>query len=296
MVGHACPFLISSRGANHDAHALLGDEPGVAISGAFIAINRFAFAPTHAIWVAFGVAIGAAVLALAATAVALLRGTQVLSGLSALIAIALIMLMAVLHGSDARWWAFGLGAGLAGASLVSATIHELSSERVRHELEVAHAPTTLSTRRRQRTDRARPSGRLSRGRPLCGRDDHTTRNQRSGSCSPITLPSAAASREPEARSDCPTTRGGRGRRDGPRRGASAVRAWHTNTALVRSRASVPYVSHATRTGASSSPRSRASGSSSSNRTTRCVSTRPMPPAVMPARGCRWPRARGRGPR
>jgi hypothetical protein len=34
---------------------------------------------------------------------------------------------------------FGLGAGLAGVSLVAATIHELSTERIRHELEIAHA-------------------------------------------------------------------------------------------------------------------------------------------------------------
>jgi hypothetical protein len=36
-----------------------------------------------------------------------------------------------------RWWTFGLGAGLAGVSLVASVAHELSSERVRHELEVA---------------------------------------------------------------------------------------------------------------------------------------------------------------
>jgi hypothetical protein len=59
--------------------------------------------------------------------------------------------MVALHGVDARWWAFGLGAGLVGVSLLASTIHELSSERVRHELEVAHAgvpagePATVPT-------------------------------------------------------------------------------------------------------------------------------------------------------
>jgi hypothetical protein len=46
--------------------------------------------------------------------------------------------MVVLCGVDARSWAFGLGDGLVGISLLASTIHELSSEQVRHELEVAN--------------------------------------------------------------------------------------------------------------------------------------------------------------
>jgi hypothetical protein len=34
---------------------------------------------------------------------------------------------------------FGLGAALAGDALLASTVHELSSERVRHELEVAQS-------------------------------------------------------------------------------------------------------------------------------------------------------------
>jgi hypothetical protein len=48
------------------------------------------------------------------------------------------MVLTAVHGvGNLRWWTFGLGAGLAGVSLVASIAHELSSERVRHELEVA---------------------------------------------------------------------------------------------------------------------------------------------------------------
>jgi hypothetical protein len=48
-----------------------------------------------------------------------------------------------LHASiDYRWTAFGLGAAMVGVSLAASVIHELTRERVRHELEVEH-PTAL---------------------------------------------------------------------------------------------------------------------------------------------------------
>jgi hypothetical protein len=130
---------------------------GLALAGAFVVLATFAWQdPTQGVsvrWLAFGVGIGAAFAALSAL---LERGlairiegpstarvlTIAITATAAAIAIALIVLMVVLHGSDARWWAFGLGAGLAVASLVAATIHELSSERIRHELEIRRATST----------------------------------------------------------------------------------------------------------------------------------------------------------
>ena len=51
----------------------------VAIGGAFLATQRFAFAPTSAVWIAVGVAVAAVVLSLAAVLVALLRDSQAFS-------------------------------------------------------------------------------------------------------------------------------------------------------------------------------------------------------------------------
>ena len=59
----------------------------VAIGGAFLAIERFAFAPTTAVWIAFAVAAAAVVLSLAAALVALLRDNNAFSGVSALAAL-----------------------------------------------------------------------------------------------------------------------------------------------------------------------------------------------------------------
>ncbi|MGN6171086.1 MAG: hypothetical protein ACTHQQ_23380 [Solirubrobacteraceae bacterium] len=59
----------------------------VAIGGAFLAIERFAFAPSAAVWIAFGVAAIAVVFSLAAALVALLRDNQAFSDLSAMSAL-----------------------------------------------------------------------------------------------------------------------------------------------------------------------------------------------------------------
>lgn len=127
---------------------------GIAIAGAFVVLATFAWTPpAHGVsvrWIAFGVRVAVAVMALASlverTAAARSDGATagrmaaiLITGASAVVAIALIVLMPTLHGATARWWAFGLGAGLIGLSLLVSTIHELSSERVRHELEVARA-------------------------------------------------------------------------------------------------------------------------------------------------------------
>jgi hypothetical protein len=54
----------------------------------------------------------------------------------------LAVTMALHAGIDYRWTAYGLGAGLVGVSLAASLIHELTSEHVRHELELEH-PTVL---------------------------------------------------------------------------------------------------------------------------------------------------------
>jgi hypothetical protein len=46
--------------------------------------------------------------------------------------------LATTNAYDTRWWTFALGAGLAGVALVASLIHELTTERVRHQLEVGH--------------------------------------------------------------------------------------------------------------------------------------------------------------
>ena len=111
----------------------------VAIGGAFLAIQRFAFAPTSAVWIAFGVAVAAVVLSLAAVLVALLRDNQAFSGvsaISALVAASTVIATLAFTAPTAPWIAFGGGLVLLALSLRGLTLHETTVERVVHQLEV----------------------------------------------------------------------------------------------------------------------------------------------------------------
>jgi hypothetical protein len=127
---------------------------GLAIGGAFIVLVAFALAHYEARWIAFGIAIaalcvslGTGLLCVFASGAVSQRGTGVIgrlsalasSGASAAVSIGLIVTMAVYSGDTARWIAFALGCGLVGIALVAFTFHELTSERVRHELEVGES-------------------------------------------------------------------------------------------------------------------------------------------------------------
>lgn len=135
---------------------------GLALAGAFVVLLTFALTvPGHhhasVRWIAFGIGIAATAIALAslldralAREFAGLRdgisgrvAAIALTASSMAVGVAMIVTMAVLSGSTARWVVFGLGCGLVGMSLVAITVHEFTSERVRHELEVAApAPET----------------------------------------------------------------------------------------------------------------------------------------------------------
>lgn len=133
-------------------------QTSIALGGAFVVASTFiwprATLQVSPQWLAFGIGV-----AVAATGVGALadRAYDVnregftlermvalgLTGLSVVAAAGLIVLMAALtNAHDLRWWAFGLGAGITGASLAALIVHELTSEKVRHELEVGHVPST----------------------------------------------------------------------------------------------------------------------------------------------------------
>jgi hypothetical protein len=132
---------------------------GVGLAGAFVVLATFAWWPKASPqvsprWLTFALGVAGASLAISLLLERVLaarsegrtasqRAAIAITTASAAVSIALIVLMAVLHGTDARWWAFGLGDGMVGVSLLAWIIHELGSERVRHELEIAHATTTI---------------------------------------------------------------------------------------------------------------------------------------------------------
>lgn len=131
---------------------------GIALAGAFVAAMSFALNVPGTNydtlrWLAFGVGgIAAGVMAAGALLQRLVvaesaraedrqpsgRPAAIAAMTATLgVAVALIVTMSVYSSSTLRWIAFGLSLGLVGISLLAQLAHELTSERVRHELEVA---------------------------------------------------------------------------------------------------------------------------------------------------------------
>lgn len=77
---------------------------------------------------------------------------RALDGLTALVGAWMIVEVLVLNRPDIKWWTFATAVALAGLSAIGLAIHEMSTERVVHELTVTHradpserhpAPTTV---------------------------------------------------------------------------------------------------------------------------------------------------------
>jgi hypothetical protein len=124
----------------------------VAVGGAFLAIERFAFAPSNAVWIAFGVAIATVALSLAASLVALLRDNQTFSGVSAVSAVVAawtVIATRAFTAPTALWLVFAGGIALLALSLRALALHETTVEQVVHQLEVNGSGETLPAIRRR---------------------------------------------------------------------------------------------------------------------------------------------------
>jgi len=124
----------------------------VAIGGAFLAIERFAFAPSNAVWIGFGVAVAAAALSLAAALVALLRDNQTFSGVSAvsaLVATFTVIATRAFTAPTALWLVFAGGIALLVLSLRALALHETTVEQVVHQLQVNGSGETFTGIRRR---------------------------------------------------------------------------------------------------------------------------------------------------
>jgi hypothetical protein len=124
----------------------------VAIGGAFLAIERFAFAPSNAVWIGFGVAVAAVALSLAAALVALLRDNQTFSGvsaMSALVAAWTVIATRAFTAPTALWLVFAGGIALLALSLRALALHETTVEQVVHQLNVNGSGETFAGIRRR---------------------------------------------------------------------------------------------------------------------------------------------------
>ena len=145
-----------------------------AAAGGFIAVDRFAFVPRNAIWIAFGVAVAAGVFSLAASAVALVRENQRFSGLSAvsaLIAGFTIIATRTFTAPTALWLAFAGGVALLLVSLQALAVHETTVERVVHSLTLDGRGEPVGVRR-MGTVAGSPFERLRDGLEISGQMRH----------------------------------------------------------------------------------------------------------------------------
>jgi peptidoglycan/LPS O-acetylase OafA/YrhL len=87
-----------------------------------------------------------AVVFVAADAIQNNLAQRAVDGLTALVGAWMIVLVLVLNHPDIKWWSFGTAAALAGISALGLIVHEMSTERVVHELTVTHTPDRADQR------------------------------------------------------------------------------------------------------------------------------------------------------
>jgi hypothetical protein len=61
-----------------------------------------------------------------------------LNALTALVGAWMVVEVLTLNQGDIKWWSFGSAAAIAAISAIGLAVHEMSTERVVHELRVTH--------------------------------------------------------------------------------------------------------------------------------------------------------------
>jgi hypothetical protein len=118
--------------------------------GVFLAISAMAFSPVHAGWVAFGVSTGLTAIAGLSAMLARQNGLKLGHGIVAVAALWSLIAALIFTGSALTWFVFGDALVVAVLALADLTAHEVTTERVVHELVVKNSP-----------DRAETTGRIA---------------------------------------------------------------------------------------------------------------------------------------
>jgi hypothetical protein len=114
------------------------------VAGGFLAVAAVAWSATVAGWVGFGVFTGLAVIALLAAFLTKRTGARVGHGALAVVSVWALIAALAFTGSALTVVVFIDALAVALVSLVDLTAHELSTERVVHELEVHSTPVAHS--------------------------------------------------------------------------------------------------------------------------------------------------------
>jgi len=109
------------------------------IAGAFLVVASQAFVPSTFEWLMFGA--GALAVVASGTIVLRARGIaqQTLDALIGILGVWTVVASLEYVGSTLTWLGFASGAAMAALAVIGLTLHELSTERVVHSLDVTTA-------------------------------------------------------------------------------------------------------------------------------------------------------------
>jgi hypothetical protein len=106
------------------------------VAGAFLTVASMAWAAGTAGWTAFGVSAGVTVLAVTSAALAKSSSRRLGHGLLGLVALWSLVAAVAFSGSALTWLVFADAIAVGVVALADLAIHEATTERVVHQLEV----------------------------------------------------------------------------------------------------------------------------------------------------------------
>jgi hypothetical protein len=118
----------------------------LALVAGFLVVATQAFALPAVKWLTFAIAIGATVIGLGTGITRLSLAQSAVSALTVGIGVWTIVASLVFSLHTVMWLGFASALGLVGLAVVGLTIHELSTERVVHSIQVEHESPGLRER------------------------------------------------------------------------------------------------------------------------------------------------------
>jgi hypothetical protein len=114
------------------------------IGGAFLVVSSMVFAAPVLNWLAFGVSAGLAVILVASLITEGRTGARISRSAMAVVAAWSLIAALVFTGPALTWLVFADALALGGLALADLTAHEVTTERVVHELEIPAASRPLT--------------------------------------------------------------------------------------------------------------------------------------------------------
>lgn len=124
----------------------------LAVAAGFLVVATQAFAPVTVAWITFGIAVGTVMLSTGALALRTGLVQRLLTAAALIIGIWTIVASLVFFPTTVVWLGFASALALVGLAVVGLILHELTTERVVHSLEVGYAPRA----ERERTNAREP--------------------------------------------------------------------------------------------------------------------------------------------